>query len=123
MPNACSVCRAFLNSNNEDSAILARRLPASLSEKLSLLKTSPFKRRISTVVVALKVLESRLEQLEFPVCQIQWLGREWWVTQSQEEVNLPRRILVLLVDGKAGLDHSGTCKGFGILRALRNDGR
>lgn len=61
MLNVCSVCRAFFNSNNEDSVILVRRLSVFLSEKFSLLKISFFKRRILIVVVVLKVLELRFE--------------------------------------------------------------
>lgn len=51
------VCRAVLNNSNRDNDILARRLPAALSEKLSALKTSLFKKRIPALLVALKILE------------------------------------------------------------------
>lgn len=76
--------------------VLARQLPASLSEKVRGPKTAPFKRRISWGMIALKVLGHRMEQFELALCPAQQLGMKPWVSQSRGRSEPAREIVSVL---------------------------
>lgn len=76
--------------------VLARQLPASLSEKVRGPKTAPFKRRISWGMIALKVLGYRMEQFELALCPAQQLGMKPWVSQSRGGSEPAREIVSVL---------------------------